>query len=373
MGAPALNRKKPNAKHLSFVSDRRFGVELELNAFDGRNRPKDGNMPAGIDVVANIVGEASPESGAEVRAWEHTNGNKRWVVKPDSSCGMEVVSPPRKSWRGLKDVLCVIDALSADERVRADQRCSVHVHVEVADLTEEQIASIVAWWVKCEPVIIDAMPISRKRNRYCQLIGMNNTFQHDGEYSNRNLIERVGDVKYYSFNTWAYCRGARKTIEFRTVEGSGCTDAYLVKQWVRFLIHFVEVAKDFKKPNSYHEPKNDKDRTELTPWTGLVWLDPEEVLTFLGFNNIPTSVPGHRKTLEFTLSKGMEQTRNWFLARLAKYMSKHKPGGMRYLAYKGLEKVIERHKEIYGTFNPDEYLSPTELLKESLFGDDFRF
>lgn len=373
MGAPELNRKKANAKHISFVSDRRFGIELELNSFDGRNRPPHGEMPAGINDIASIVNEASAESGCEVRQWEHTNGNKNWVVKPDSSCGLEVVSPPRKSWRGLKDVLYVIDALSADERIKADQRCSVHVHVEVSDLTEEQLASVVAWWVKCEPVIIDAMPVSRKRNRYCQLIGMNNTFQHDVDYHDHELIRRVGDVKYYSFNTWAYCRGDRKTVEFRTVEGSGCTDAYLVKQWVRFLIHFIEVAKDFKRPCSYHVPKNEKEKLEITPWTGLVWLDPEEVLTFLGFNNIPTSIPGHRKKSEFTLSKGMEQTRNWFLARLSKYMSRHKPGGIRHLAFRGLEKVIERHKEIYGAFDPNEFLSPTELLKERLFGDDFRF
>ena len=372
MGAPVVKKSK-NAQHISFSSNRRFGIELEFNSFDGNNRPPKGEQPAGIYEIAEITAKASPEAGCEVRAWEHTNGNKRWVAKPDSSCGMEVVSPPRKGWAGLKDVLKVVDALSADERVKADQRCSVHCHAEVADLTEAELASMVAWWVKCEPVIMDAMPMSRKRNRYCQIIGMNNTFQHDGAYSDQDIIQRVGDVKYYTFNTNQYCRGGRKTVEFRVIEGAGCKDAYLIKQWVRFLMHFIDLTAKLGRPDHYYEPKNDQEKKEITPWTGLVWLDPQDVLSLLGFNNVSVAIPNHRKATEFTLSKGMMQTRNWFLARLVKYMSRHKPGGMRHYAVQELNQIVERDKEINGSFNPDEYLSPSELLSERIFGDGYRF
>jgi hypothetical protein len=54
-------------------------------------------------------------------------------------------------------------------------------------------------------------------------------------------------------------------------------------------------------------------------------------------------------------------------------MSRHKPGGMRYYAYQQLNEIVERDKQIFGSFNSDEYLSPTELLEERLFGDDTRF
>lgn len=370
MGAPPTRKK--NSCHLSFTSNRRFGIELELNSFDSENRPQKGDRPLGIDVISSIVAEAAPESGCEIRQWEHTTNNRRWIAKPDSSCGLEVVSPPRKGWKGLKETLNVVDALSKDSRIKADHRCSVHVHTEIADLSEEQLAAVVSWWVKAEPVIIDAMPMGRKRNRYCQLIGMNNMFQHDGVYSNQDIIQRVGDVKYYSFNTNQYVRGGRKTIEFRTIEGGGCTDPYLVKQWIRFLIHFVETAAKLGRPKDYHEPKNDDERHNLTPWTGLVWLDPQDVLTMLGFNNIEAAIPGHRKATHFTLSKGMQQTRNWFLARLAKYMSRHKPGGMRYYALQQLNEVLKREKEILGKdFDPQEYLSPSELQHDVIFGEDY--
>ena len=40
------NPEKKKVEHISFTSPRRFGLELELNAFDGKNRP-DGGQPAG--------------------------------------------------------------------------------------------------------------------------------------------------------------------------------------------------------------------------------------------------------------------------------------------------------------------------------------
>jgi len=363
-------KKKKGVQHVSFISTRRFGVELELNSFDGENRPPKGDQPIGMHEIAQVVAEASPDDGCEIRSWEHTHNNRRWVAKPDSSCGLELCSPPRKGWKGLKDILTVVRALRKDDRINSDSRCSVHVHIEVADLNETQIAAIVEWWVKCEPVIMDAMPMSRKRNRYCQLIGMNNTFQHNRQYSDQEIIQGVGDVKYYSMNTNQYTQGGRRTLEFRTIEGAGCQDAYLVKQWIRLIVHFVETAAAIGRHKPYHEPKNDTDRFEITPWTGLAWMDPEHVFTFLGFNN--ASIPALRKQSEFTLSKGMQQTSNWFVARMVKYMSRHKPGGMRHYAFKQLTEFVERSERNGLKIEPDIHLSPTELEDERIFGDDTR-
>lgn len=375
MGEPIVSntKKRSNIQNINFNSSRRFGIELELNAFDGENRPPKGEKPKGIDYVANLVAAATPEEGCEIRTYEHTVNNQAWVAKPDSSCGMEVVSPPEKGWSGLKRVLKVVHALQNDPLVKSDRRCSVHLHVEIADLTPAQLASVVAWWIKCEPVIMDAMPMERKRNRYCQLIGMNTTFQHNGEYSDDDLLRKVGDVKYYSLNTNQYVLSDRKTIEFRTMEAAGCKDAYLVKQWVRFLIHFVETAANTKRPLAYHEPKDQDEKMNLTPWTGLCWLDPEHVLTFLGFNNVEMEIPGIRPAREYVLSKGMQQTRNWFLARLMRFMSNHKEGGLRYYAQQQLTKILDRYRESGLDIDPKLHLSPTELQDELIFGEQYKF
>jgi hypothetical protein len=211
---------------LSFNSLRRFGIELEVNAFDKKNRPDEGRKVAGIDVVAREVGKFC-DQGVDIRPYEHTVGNEKWVVKPDSSCGMEVVTPPLKGWRGLLQVCRVVDAFTRNPEIQVDHRCSVHVHVEVADLTDEQVGSILAHWIKCEPVFMDAMPPERKRNRYCPFIGLSSKFKHDWVPTGKMLIEELGDVKYYSLNTNQMLKAMRAggprrpTIEFRIVEADG--------------------------------------------------------------------------------------------------------------------------------------------------------
>ena len=372
MGEPAVTKKRSNIHQIEFTSSRRFGIELELNSFDGENRPPKGEKPKGIEYVADLVANATPDEGCEIRVYEHTDNNNAWVAKPDSSCGLEVVSPPEKGWNGLKRVLKVVHALQVDPVIKSDRRCSVHIHVEISDLTKAQIASIVSWWVKCEPVIMDAMPMERKRNRYCQMVGMNNTFQHDGNYTDDDIVRRVGDVKYYSLNAHQYVLGNRNTLEFRTMEGGGCKDAYLVKQWVRFIIHFVETAINSKRPLPYHDPKNEDEKKNLTPWTGLCWLDPEHVLTFLGFNNVPMEIPGVRPAKEYTLSNGMQQTRNWFIARLMKNMSHHKEGGLRSFAQQQLHNIVQRYKEGGVVIDMKEHLTPQELLEDKLFSENYK-
>jgi hypothetical protein len=360
-------------KPLSFTSSRRFGIELEVNSFDGESRPPKGKRPEGIEYVAALVGGAVPDVGAEIRGYEHSCDNK-WIIKPDSSCGMEVVSPPSKGWQGLRKALQVADALAKDPKIKVDKRCSVHVHVDVSDLSEAQLASVVSWYVKCEPVFLDAMPPERKRNRYCQFIGMTNNFRHDQPYTDRDIIARCGDVKYYSMNTLNWVNGTRKTVEFRPIEGAGVKDPYLIKNWVRMLIHFVETTAAMRRPMEYHKPANEEERSHLTPWTSLCWLDPEHVLSLLGFNNVPVTIPGQDiSNQEYSLSNGLMQTRNWFISRLHKNMSRHTQGGLRYFAAQQLDAIMERFKAQNQEIVPEKHLSPKEQLEEQLFGEDFKF
>lgn len=349
MGIPITKKRKP---YLSFCSDRRFGIELELLAFDGKNRPEAGQRPAGIDYVGMVVARNSTE-GVDIRDWEHTSGNDVWVVKPDSSCGMEVCTPVMKGWTGLKKCVEVVHALGQDPKIKIDQRCSVHLHVEVADLDASQIASVIAHWFKVEPVFMDSVPVCRKRNRYCQVMGLMKLVDHDQKITHGDLIKRVGNVKYYSLNTNQYLRNNRKTLEFRIIEGEGVKDPYLIKNWTRLIIHFIEMASKRPFPGPYNE--ND-------PWSSFIWLDPEDVFRLLGFSNNPQ---------EYELSPGLEQTRNWFLARMQKYMSKDVDGGPRYYAYKELQEMLKRFAEDGVEITPEKHLTPSDL-KEALFCETTR-
>jgi hypothetical protein len=355
--------EKQRLTQLSFTSSRRFGLEIELNAFDGKTRPPDGKLPEGMDYVCRLV-HNNAEEGAEMRNWEHTTGNAKWVIKPDSSCGIEVCSPPLKGWRGINKVVQVVEAFSGDARIRADDHCSVHVHVEVKDLSEEQIGSVIAYWIKSEPVFLDAMPPERKRNRYCQFIGMTDLLDTNITYDPRTLISRVGNVKYYTANTNMMMKsgGERKTLEFRIIEGSGAKDPYLIKNWTRLILHFVEQASKLPFPGPYYDSSRSTDPTELrkTSWSHLVWLDTKAVLEIFGFYGEPP---------QYALSNALAQTRNWFLARLQKYISTEHP---RRKAYDELKQVLMVLEGNGININPQDHLSPTDL-KHELYHEEFRY
>ena len=49
MGAPIKRQRTGQLPYLSFCYERPFGIELEINATDGKNRPDPGQKPAGIE------------------------------------------------------------------------------------------------------------------------------------------------------------------------------------------------------------------------------------------------------------------------------------------------------------------------------------
>ena len=278
---------------------RRFGAEIEINAFDLRNRPlghNEGKLPEGTYYIANLV-QKSSGNVVKIHKWSYDHNNSCWIIKPDSSCGIEICTPVLKGWSGLMETCKVIDALGADQKVHADDRCSFHVHVDVSDLSENEVATIITWWVKCEPVFMDSVPISRKKNQYCQLLGQSEIFDklEDGFHSNDYLIRRLGLCKYYTINTYHYYNNKRKTIEFRIMDGECCLDPWAAKNYIRLLIHFIERCLKKGMPNNYFP--GDK-------WSGYCWLDPRDVFDFLGFNK------------ESDISSGARQVYEWFLDRL---------------------------------------------------------
>ena len=286
---------KPN---LNLKSIRRFGAEIEINAFDLRSRPvnKD-DLPKGIDYVANLTRKSSQES-VVIHKYGNDHHNSSWIIKPDGSCGMEVCSPVVKGWNGVIKICKVIDAFKEDKNIMADDRCSFHVHVDVSDLSEMQIASVITWWIKCEPVFMDAMPYSRKSNEYCRFIGQSEVLGdvEDGLFSNDTLIKRMGYNKYYSINTYHYGNKNRKTMEFRIMDSECCLNPWTAKNWLRLILYFVDRSINRGLPYDYIA--GDK-------WTGYCWLDPYDVFDFLGL-----------RYNQANLSPGLEQVRTWFLSRI---------------------------------------------------------
>lgn len=274
---------------------RRYGVEIEINSMDGRSRPPGENQPEGIHYVGLMVNKVLG-CPVQINKWHHTHNNDCWVIKPDSSCGMEICSPVSKGTRGLNDIVKIIEAVRDDPNMESDDRCSLHLHIEVADLNQEELATVLAYWIKCEYVFLDSVPACRKRNRYCQQLGISDMFEHNSSFTPNQLINKLSSYKYFTLNTYHYCKGKRPTVEFRILEHDACVNPELTKNWIRLIVHFVEVAKSRSFPDKYEKGN---------PWSSYLWLDPKDVFQVLGF------LPGQKK-----LSLEMQETRAWFVRRL---------------------------------------------------------
>lgn len=286
-------------------SFRRFGTEIELNTLNGIIKRPDseaGEIPNGADYVACLVRKASKDN-VQISSWDYVHNNDNWVLKHDMSCGLEINTPVFKGWYGLQKLVRVIEALAKDPKIKANHLCSLHVHVGIGDLELEQLASVIAWYIKCEHVFFDSVPSQRKNNRYCQLIGMTDWFGTDFDMDPMDIVSRISQSKYGSINAFHFVRGGgfvtgndrRQTLEFRIAENTACVDPYFTKNWIRLLLHFIEVTKDRRLPRPYSLGNQ---------MSGLSWLDFQEVYKLLKFDQ--------------ELSPGMQQVRQWFMDRITR-------------------------------------------------------
>ena len=285
------------SKVLTYDYKRRFGVEIETNSLSRRDFiavPLDKDeLPDGINYIGEIISKKL-KCPVYIYPWHHTNNNNDWVLKPDRSCGLEICSPVDKGNYGINQIGKVVDLINNDPLISVDRRCSFHVHVNLDDCNDADIAAILAWWVKCEAVFIDSLPQSRKSTKYCQCIGISDIFYREfKDYAYMN--SELGQHKYYTINTYHMNRNRRRSIEFRIMGYEGCQDSEVAKNWIRLLIHFVEMAKQRSLPKSWLNVGD--------PWRGLLWLDPKDVFKFLGFIN-------------YDLAPDMIIIRDWFLRRL---------------------------------------------------------
>ena len=260
---------------------RNFGVEIEINSFDQRDFREQslhkGERPEGMDYIFDNLLRMGLET--KIEDWHNSHNNTNWICKPDSSCGIEICSPVSNK---LEDLIKVIDFLSKDKLVKVDSRCAFHVHFDVEDLCFDELVLILCWWIKFEHIFFDAMPDSRKNNKYCQCIGITDLFEHDEVINGKNIVSKLGRSKYISCNTFHLCKGNRNSIEFRIADSEACLDVEYSKNWILLLEHFIKVSIKSDIPDS------------------LCWENPKKFISFLLEENLD------------------DEVKNWFFDRILK-------------------------------------------------------
>lgn len=223
------------APHLFATFDRRFGVELEFTGSGARR----GEAAAAL-VAAGLQ--------AEVEGWQwvHSATSPVWKVTTDSSAGLEVVSPVLSGQQGYDDLAAACRALSA-AGFRVSRRCGMHVHLEVIDLTADQLAEVYGTWVALQEQI-NPMVAPSRRDPWAQYLSTPTADEQrrvedairagqlaqpgSGANTHGGFVSGGPNVsRYRKLNVTSYVKYG--TFEFRQFQGT--LNATKAQAWVAFV------------------------------------------------------------------------------------------------------------------------------------------
>jgi len=314
-----------------FASKRSFGVEFETSPNISKQ-----------DIKKLIQMVCTRE--IYVSSWEQSIDNSYWHVKQDSTCGplshkkqqygWEVCSFKSNGHKNITHIARVAQHL-ANSGLEVNDNCGLHVHAEVKDYDERQVAILLAWWVKIEPIIGLMVPESRINNKHCKMWSKSRKISVSNSYSAADLWSIIRPTEFGPHgnaqkkktlnlvNFGAVIAGARRgrrTLELRMPDGT--LNGEDVAGWIKLFIHFVSSCRTRKMPKNMRVAKT---------------ID--EFLEILGL---------HDKKTFFILSTGLRKTKEWILRRIisSKWASKSNP--------RMVEESKEALKMMYEPFPEDE-------------------
>jgi len=220
-----MKKKKIKDIKLIDISKIRYSPEFEFE------------LPAKIDADKliergktlkswNIRGDGSLQNGIELSP-ENSN---HLYYNPDSL--MEI-----------KEVLALIRVYKA----KALPSCGLHIHVNVKNLTDKQILTIITEWVHKQKFVAKRFKVSKERlEQTCKLLPKNeihkltekaiHEFRTKNNYSFRSYSYL--DEKYYSLNASHLPKNNYQTLEFRLF--SSTVNFREIKEIIYFVLNFIK-------------------------------------------------------------------------------------------------------------------------------------
>eukprot|EP00439_Symbiodinium_sp_Y106_P052953 s630_g7.t1 len=182
-----------------------------------------------------------------------------WVVQRDSSLDnikdMESMELSSRA-KALQDLEGDIDAVSdalCDLDARITKSCGLHVHMDMTQLSKAKmkhvtLVNFARLWVRLEPLLLAAVPPSRRDNEYCEQVAPHlrtksaNRLWFGHEYFAARHVKKLLNPrgKYHTVNFPDEDR-VYHTIEVRL--HSGTVEAWKIKRWVKLCLQLLEVCK----------------------------------------------------------------------------------------------------------------------------------
>ena len=248
-----------NIKYRKLSISRNFGIELELsNSFSKKK-------------IKEII-ESHSKRLVKVTRYQLSYKNDFWHIKNDSSCGPAGPGGPAGVeiatyvCSGLADLNHVVKVIGEVRKAGAvvNEHCGLHIHVDACDLSEAEVCRIVLHWLRIEPVLRYAMPLRRRDNKYCKLMGPTipgdsilkyaydiagynsvikffKPIDSQGQFFDHTYKRKTLNLLNY-FESLRTGRQVRKTLEFRWPEGTLQSED--IKGWVCLFLSFIEKSKN---------------------------------------------------------------------------------------------------------------------------------
>lgn len=170
--------------------------------------------------------------------------------------GRELVTKLPLAGMDLQLALDELDPLLRTAGVVASERTSIHVHVDVRDLTTEQVGNVLATYIACEAALYNFGGKNRYDNIYCpgvsaaqeQMSVMRKVMSSDQYVFAHGIHDWC---KYTGINLRSICE--RGSIEFRGHEGT--LDVARIEKWIKVLQQMFVYAIKTKRNDILEQAK----------------------------------------------------------------------------------------------------------------------
>jgi len=180
---------------------------------------------------------------------------KGWEIKSDMSLNNGIELSPEngnklyyneESLLQIKEVLALVRVYRGKINPKT---CGLHIHVNVKNLSDKQILTIVKEWIHRQRYIVKQFNVSKERlENTCKLLPKSelhtltektiHSFRNKNNYSFRSY--GYIDEKYYSLNVNHLPKDDYQTVEFRSFNGT--LNFKEIKAAIYFVLTFVQGA-----------------------------------------------------------------------------------------------------------------------------------
>lgn len=192
-----------------------------------------------IGIEVEVEGGPWPEGAAP--NWEpHQDGSLR-------NGGIEYVIRNPVNRAKVPDALKAKQAFLKNSKLNFSYRTSIHIHVNVQDLTVAQWVSFIAAFTVLEEALVDVVGPKRAGNKFClRAVDADESLRLILRgLRNENLHAEIrGDIKYASMNVLA--TATHGTLEFRAMEGN--LDVDRITDWVNVICAIKDYAIKLERP-----------------------------------------------------------------------------------------------------------------------------